>query len=67
VGNVSRREALLRVRELIAGLDDALARGDLETARSLLHETAVAIGDTDLRRRTIPALAPPVWTETKAS
>ena len=52
---VSRRIDLLRVRRLLAGLDEAVANDDVETARALLRETAFVLDETGIRRRTIPA------------
>jgi hypothetical protein len=52
---VSNRAALVRVRKLIAGLDEAVANDDLRAARRLLGETAAAIQQTGIRRRTIPS------------
>jgi hypothetical protein len=54
---VSRHAALLRVRGLIAELDDALLRDDLDAARSLLREIPLAFEQTGIRRRTIPERA----------
>jgi hypothetical protein len=57
---VTRFASLLRVRELLGELDEAVTNGDVERVRSLLTDASAAVADTEVRRRTIAERAPSV-------
>jgi hypothetical protein len=52
-----RQAALLRVRMILAKIDDALAKDDLDGVSSLLREIAAALDETGVRRRIVPEVA----------